>query len=129
MSHSSKKNRRRAREQRVSKATPASGEDPRSVAVTVGWMMSTLATGGAMCFSALAHLLTRSLADHNGQPNPLTALPGLLLFMALVTSVLTLAIIPVVYHLRPVRPPRTVTAGSICVAVAPWFVVLVQTWQ
>lgn len=120
-----RKKTRPEKNKRRNVTSPMEGEDPRSVAVTVGWMMSTLATGSAVCLSAFAYLFVRSFRAEDAARSPLAALPGLLLFTALVTSVLTLALIPIVYRVRPTNPPPMVTVGSVCVAASPWIAMLV----
>ncbi len=98
------------------------------MAVTVAWMMSTLATAAALALAAAAYVLTRSLSNDAGRPNPMAALPGLLLFIALVTGILTVVLIPIVYRVRPTPPPSMVTIGSACIAVSPWIVILFRAW-
>ena len=128
MSNKRKKNQNRSRLRDDRDRLPPPVEDQRSVAVTVAWMMATLATAAALALAGGAYVLTRSLLSNAGQPNPLTALPGLLLFIAVVTGILTLLLIPVVYRVRTTPPPSTVTIGSACIAVSPWIIVLVRGW-
>lgn len=100
------------------------GEDRRSLAVTVAWTTSALATVAALLFTGLAWLLRSAFQPPAGEPNSFEILPGLLLFTALATGSLALLLTPVVYRLRVVGPPKAITIGVLLVAALPWLVLL-----
>lgn len=102
-------------------------EDRRSLAVTVAWMMATLATAAALLLFALARAWTASLPSPPERPHPLTSLPGVLLFTAVVTSSLVLILVPVVYRVRSAAPPLAITIVATTIAAGAWVILLVTT--
>lgn len=98
------------------------GEDRRSLAVTVAWMMTSLATVAALAFWALAAGLRQVANPSPDGTQPLSAVPELLLFTSLVTGCLAVLLIPVVYRVRSVPPPQSVTWVVVTVAAIPWLV-------
>ena len=103
-------------------------EDRRSIAVTVAWMMATLATGAAMVFSTVAYALHRPAENAAETSYSLGALAGLLHFIGFVTGVLALALIPAVYRVRPTPPPLSVTVVSAVIGFAPLLVLLFRRY-
>jgi len=98
-----------------------SGESTRSVAATVGWMLSTLATLVALLV-VVALELTARLIDRGG---PLIMISRLLLFTAAVSGIVTLVMLAVTWKVRDVRPPKSIVIGSLVIALAPWIGVAV----
>jgi hypothetical protein len=124
---SKKKNKKRSRER--DERSRRLAETQRSVAVTVAWMMATVASAAALILMVTAYVAIRWLTPDNAAPQTLAAIPGLLLFVAVVTGSLSLILIPIVYQLRPSPPPTAVTVGSAGIGVAAWVAVLVQSWK
>lgn len=102
------------------------GEEPRgSVAVTVSWMLTLLATGGALLIGAATFLLAHSLEIPRQQNNLLLILPGLMLISAAVTGVLCLLLTVVVYRVRRDPPPIAITVAAVFVGCLPLATILV----
>lgn len=116
--------RSRARGQRKTPVTFA--EDRRSLAVTVAWTMATLATLGALTLFAIAFLLFRTASAPAGQMNPLAMIPGLLLWIAIVTGSVAVGLIPLVYRFRQTNPPMAFTLAAIVIGSVPWVLLLAQ---
>lgn len=104
---------------------PTDGESRQSVAVTVAWMLSLLVTLAAELIAIPATILVKV--------NPQPAVKGistanvadLFLFLALVTGLITVAMVPLVNRVRDVPPPRSVTiAALIAGAIPPITIVL-----
>ena len=104
MSQRLKRNRHHEKKIRV---VAPSNEDRRSVAVTVAWMLGMLVTLLAEFIGIIA----------NGMH--LTMLPQLMLFVAVVGGVVTMALLPLVYRFRAVPPPRSISVFSVLVSVLP----------
>lgn len=98
---------------------PLPAEDRRAEAVTVAWMLATVATGGAELLGLIVYLLLRFDPAGKVSPEPLRALPPLMLFTALIVGLISLAMVPIVYQFRHLPPPRSVTAVSISLALLP----------
>jgi uncharacterized membrane protein len=114
------KQRRRRRATCPGSDAAAAPEERRSVAITVVWMLATLATVGAVAGSALVYSLTTALRP--ADPGLLQIVPGLLLLVGCCTGTLTLAVTPLVYRFRSDPPPRAIAVGAVLIAVAPWLV-------
>ncbi len=55
------------------------------------------------------------------------ALPGMILFVAIITGIICLVLAPVVYRVRRVPPPRSVTIFAVAVGLTPMATWLVLT--
>jgi hypothetical protein len=111
-----KKRNRKAREPERLPETKAAD------ALTVAWMLSVMTT--LMC--ELAWAASRQWVYlHPDQPQ-MAMFCQLLFFSALVTGGVSLLIIPFVYRLRRLLPPRGITVFAAIVGAAPWVVLLCQ---
>jgi len=94
---------------------PQAAETKAADAITVGWMLTVvsalLCELGAACSGWYVAL--------HSQSQRMALLHGLLLFSAEVVGLASLLMIPVVYRVRRVPPPPSVTIGSVVIGAAP----------
>jgi hypothetical protein len=105
---------------------PATGEEKRAEAATVGWMLAMMATTAADVLALFAGVIMPAVARRAEEPGLAMALPQLLLFVAACTGTVVLLLTPVVYKFRRVPPPIQITAFGIVVSVLP---VLALCWR
>jgi hypothetical protein len=98
---------------------PDAGETRAAVALTVVWMLTCMSTAAAMLMVLIFRLLVIGFPVAAGGRHPLAAVAGVLLFVALMTGVLCLALTPLVYRVRRTRPPRAITIGAVLIGAAP----------
>ena len=103
-------------------------EGPKSVALTVAWMMCTLATGAALALYAMASLALPRGATDGQQSSLASAIPAVALFTAVVTGGLVFGLVPIVYRIRPMKPPLPITIGSLLIAATPWVLLAVNAF-
>jgi len=78
------------------------------------------------CFVVLAlRLLMLAIPIAAGRVHPLGQAAGVLLFVAITTGVLCLALTPLVYRVRIDPPPRPVTIAAIAIGLAPILLAIV----
>lgn len=90
-------------------------ENRAAVAVTVMWMLTTIATLMAQLVWAGSFTLV-NLLDKAGN---LAVLPGLMLFTGVVSGIVCLILAPVAWRIREVPPPRSVTLVAIIIGTLP----------
>lgn len=94
-------------------------ESRSAVALTVVWMLTCMSTAaGSFVVLALQFLMLAWPVAGN-RPHPLTQASGVLLFVAIATGVLCIALTPFVYRVRLAPPPRPVTVAAIAIGLAP----------
>jgi hypothetical protein len=95
-------------------------ESRASVAVTTAWSVTimTLLICEVMGLFALAYLRFNPAADG------VRSLLGLTFFTALVLAILSLGLLPAVYRVRPVPPPRSFVLFAGVLAAIPIFVAI-----
>lgn len=98
------------------------------LAVTVLWMLTLLCSlaadlGGTACFG-----FARYWPAPAGQPPLMQMMATSLLLVALVTGVLCLALTPLVWRLRRVKPPLAIVLVAVLVGVAPIVTLVVLNW-
>lgn len=121
-----KKRQTQKRDKRRARRTQVETNESRTAdAVTVAWMLTALATLAAELFALLGWIAV-AIAARGGQvPKEFVMLPALLTFIALVTGLVCLLLIPVTHRVRNVPPPRSVTIFAAFVGIMPTIVVLV----
>ena len=125
MAKKSKNRRKQANSRSEREGSSDKLEGSKSVALTVAWMMCTLATGAALfLYAVFSAVLPRGLAESKN--SAAAAIPAVALFTALVTGGLVLGLVPVVYRIRPEKPPLAITIGSLAVGSAPWIVLAIN---
>lgn len=104
------------------------GESPESRstdAVTVAWMLATLATLAAQVIAALSLAYLAFQEKPAESPLFLRIAPGIMLSVAALTGVITLALMAATLQLRRSPTPRAIILGSALIAVCPWVVLAV----
>jgi hypothetical protein len=134
----SNKNRRREKDRGAEKSRskdearrripPRLVEEPRSVeALTVFWMLTALATLIAETIAAAA-LFAMAFSPDLGN-SLLRIMPGVMLFTALVTGTICLALTPLVLRQRRTPPPRGVVGIVILIGVSPWLMLAASLFR
>lgn len=96
------------------------GEESRgSVAVTVSWMLTLLATTGGMIVAVVCFFLSRSLQLSPQQAEVFGLLAGVMTIVAALTGLLCLILTVVVYRVRRDRPPISITVAAVFVSCLP----------
>ncbi len=91
--------------------------------MTVAWMLSIIATLGAEIVGGISLLLT---ADWDAGGESRSPLPGLMLFIAVVTGFICLLLTPLVYRFRRVPPPAPIQYVAVTASVLPILVVIMM---
>jgi hypothetical protein len=100
----------------------APSESQAAEAATIGWMLCVLTA--TMC--QLGVVAARLYFAWHPDAIVIGTAGELLLFASAMIGSVTLALIPVVYKTRRVKPPVPVTAFATAVGVIPWLVLLRQ---
>lgn len=101
------------------------GESRSAVALTVVWMLTCMSTAAAMLVVVAFRLLILAFPVAAGLPHPFTRIASVLLFTAVVTGLLCLALTPLANTLRLRKPPRAITAGAILIGTSPMLLLAV----
>jgi len=101
------------------------GESRSAVALTVVWMLTCMSTAVGCLVVLGLRLLMLAFPAVQGRVHPLAQASGVLLFAAITTGVLCMVLTPLVYRVRQVPPPRTVTVGAIAIGLAPIVLLIV----
>jgi hypothetical protein len=105
---------------KLAAVAPADANESRAaVALTVGWMLSVLSTLAALAVAALVGLATLAWPAPEDQAHPLAALAGMMLFVAIATGLLCLALTPLALRVRQIPPPLAITIGAVLIGLAP----------
>jgi hypothetical protein len=120
------KRKRRSRPQSAAfrRAEPAVPESRAAEAVTVAWMLTTLATLGAEAIAFIGWAVLALVPGGDRAPTQLLALPPLMLFTASVMGIFCLVLVGVVHRTRSVPPPTAVTMGSVAISLLPLLVAI-----
>ncbi len=85
------------------------------MAVTIGWMLATLATALALVVSFVAAALHPLLSG-----GMFLAVSRYLLITSALTGILAIVLIPVVRRVRPDRPPAAIEWTAAILGTIPW---------
>jgi hypothetical protein len=117
---------RQRREQKQSRRSATAPVEARSAeAVTVGWMLTTLATVAAQIVGGITLVVAAMADDPQRAPLLLRVAPGLMMFISVVTGLVGLALVPVVLRLRLTPPPRPIIVGVILINLSPLVIVAI----
>jgi hypothetical protein len=94
-------------------------ESRGSVAVTVSWMLTLLATTAALLAAIILFLCSQWLDLPPKSAMLLRALSGLMLTSAIVTGLLCLVLTVAVYRVRRDPPPISITVAAVFVSCLP----------
>lgn len=96
------------------------GEESRgSVAVTVSWMLTLLATAGGMLVAVICFSLSQSLQMTPQQVEVMGLLSAVMTIVAAATGFLCLVLTVVVYRVRRDPPPIAITVAAVFVSCLP----------
>jgi hypothetical protein len=115
-------NRKRNRKSRQHRPRAAPSESRAGEAITVAWTVTVTTLVICEMLGLSAAVAGRFSQDAGG----LRMIAGLAQFCALVLAVLSLALLPVVYRVRRVAPPRPLVAFAVIAASLP---PIVAVWQ
>jgi len=119
MSKNRPKRRPKKKEQQQTK--PLDPQQRTSEFITVGWMLTTLATLAAEILALLISIFLHwSEADW---PAGIRAVPNLMLIVAGLSGIIGLILCAVASNMREVPAPRAVTQGSIFICLLPWLTI------
>jgi heme/copper-type cytochrome/quinol oxidase subunit 2 len=107
------------RRTRASRPVPDSLESQAAIALTVGWMLTTMSTLVALLVAGAVGLAILVWPTDQGREHPLSAISGLMLLVSAATGVVCIALTPFVYRVRRSPPPRTVTVAAVLIGLAP----------
>jgi hypothetical protein len=110
------------RKKKLAGAPAAPAESQAAEAATIGWMLAVLTA--TVC--ELGVLAARLYFNWHPDAAGVGTAGELLLFSSAIVGLVVLALIPVVYKVRRVRPPTAVTAFAVIVGVLPWAALVVQ---
>jgi hypothetical protein len=104
----------------ATRAVETTSEEQAAVAITVAWTVSV----SAVLMADLATIVVHFYRLANPESKPAEVFVAIMLLTACVIGLVSLALMPVVWHVRRVRPPKgfAVFAGS--VAAAPVLVAI-----
>ena len=118
---SKNRQKRRPKKEAPQQTKPLDPQQRTSEFITVGWMLTTLATLAA---EILALLLTIFLHWSEADwPAGIRALPNLMLIVACLSGIIGLILCAVASNMREVPAPRAVTQGSIFICLLPWLTI------
>lgn len=96
------------------------GEESRgSVAVTVSWMLTLLATAGGMITAVICFFLSNSLQMTPQQAEVMALLSAVMTIVSAATGFLCLVLTVVVYRVRRDPPPIAITVAAVFVSCLP----------
>jgi hypothetical protein len=118
---SKKKKKRPKREPLATRKLPhpTDGESRQSIAVTVAWMLSLLVTLAAEVIAVPATIIAKANPQPAGPGISTAHVADLFLFLALVTGLIAAGLVPLVYRVRAIPPPRSVTIAALVAAAVP----------
>lgn len=110
----------------VGRRSRTAGESRDSVALTVVWLLTALATAIALAVVLIGKLLLRQFPPESNGAQPFGFVPDLFLLMATITGIICLTLTPVVYRVRRDPPPRSIATSAVVVSLLPLAII---AWQ
>ena len=118
---SKNRQKRRPKKESPQQTKPLDPQQRTSEFITVGWMLTTLATLAAEILALLLTIFLHwSEADWSAG---IRALPNLMLIVACLSGIIGLILCAVASNMREVPAPRAVTQGSIFICLLPWLTI------
>ena len=100
-------------------------ETRAAVAVTVAWMLTCMSTAVGMFVVLAFRLLMMAFPVVAGARHPFHRISSVLLFVAVITGALCLALTPLAHRVRARQPPRTVTIVAVAIGLSPIVLLIV----
>lgn len=98
---------------------PTDGETRQSVAVTVAWMLTLLVTVAADVIAVPATIISKANPQPPREGVSTAHIADLFLFLALVTGLVCVGLVPLVYRVRTIPPPPAIVVAALVAAVIP----------
>ena len=98
---------------------PTDGETRQSVAVTVAWMLTLLVTVAAEVIAVPATIISKANPQPLGEGVSTAHIADLFLFLALVTGLVCVGLVPLVYRVRTIPPPPAIVVAALVAAAVP----------
>ncbi len=98
------------------------------LAATVLWMLTLLCSLAAEVAAVACYAAARQWPGPPGEPRLPRMMAGTLLLAALVSGVVCLVLTPLVWKLRPVKPPLAIVIAAVLVGLAPIVTLVVVSW-
>ena len=102
-------------------------ESRASVAFTVSWMLTVMATCAALLVAAISAFVPRDAGLAPDLARFLGMLPGLMMMIAAVTGLLCLVLTVAVHRIRREAPPKAITVLAVFVGILPLATMLLLT--
>jgi len=122
MSKARSSKKRRSKRPRPAASRRPPGEDRATEAITVAWTVSVTMVFLVDVVTIAAHFFSRANPDAKYAP----AFEAIMLVTGCVMGTASLALLPVVWWRRRVKPPRGYLVFAVLVAVAPIIVTVVR---
>jgi len=103
-------------------------ESRAAEAITIMWSLCMLATTVALLIMWFGKWVGQAIPPADDLPHLIHVLPGLLLFTASVTGMLSMALTWPTYKLRRTRPPLAVSLYALGIGLTPWLLIVVSRW-
>jgi len=104
---------------------PDQNETQAAVAVTIAWMLTCMSTLASLAVALVLRLLAAAFPVPVGGVHPLSRVEAVLMFVAVITGCVCLALAPIANRLRRSRPPRGITIAAIVIGAAPLIALIV----
>jgi hypothetical protein len=118
--------RRQSRPARAAEVPSGNAESQAADAATVAWMLSAMATLGALLCAGVANALSRWMLGADQRGAMFGALPPLLFFISLVTGSVCLFLTVVALRVRRVPPPSAIVVTAVLIGVSPFVLLLIR---
>ena len=110
---------------KLGQTQPDEVETRSAVALTVAWMLTCMSTAVGMFVVVAFRLLMLAFPVATGAQHPFGRIASVLLFAALITGLICLALTPLAYRVRATRPPRSVAIGAVLIGLSPIVLLIV----
>jgi len=121
MTSSRKKRRGKSQARRTQAALPP--ETRAAEAVTICWTVTLTTLVLTILITLVAHFYVASYPD----AEKMALLGGMMQFAGALVGGISLVLLPVVYRVRQVAPPKGLAVFGVCLAIAPILVFLIKT--
>ena len=119
--------KKKSQAKQTHRATRSSAEERSSVALTVAWMLTSLATAIALAVVVVGQMLVWQFPPETSGSAPFAFVPSLFLLMATITGLVCLTLTPVVYRVRRDPPPRSIATAAVVVSLIPFAIIAWRT--
>ena len=119
LSRKSKSQKKRRAARAVAQTPTIDSAERATLALTVGWMLTVFCTAVAEVLGGAAFLLEKVWPLTGDDALALAAVPNVMLFIATITGLLSLALTPFVYRVQRSRLPPLITTLAMAIGLIP----------